>query len=286
MRLPSPTTEPAWVLRIDYALLALALILSFLVASFTASNGDLWLHLAVGKRISEGKFAFGVDPYSWATEATAEGPAVPWIHHSWLFSWLVYRVYESVLGGTGLVVIKAILFTLTMALLSRIGWHGPNRWFVLICLALAALAASGRLLLQPMVISLLFLAMTLFVLDRAGAFALPAISRSAALILGVVGFAAAVCALGESGRLVHSGADHGWDLLGRDGTGALVPEHEDAAGQDARVAVRRQRAGVSGESVSCARFSTAAGAGVSGFGGERPLHMPLPDALVAGGRGA
>ena len=169
---PSVTVEPAWVLKTDYALLGFLLLLSFFVASFTASNSDLWLNLAIGKRISEGTFEFGVDPYSWATEATADRPAVPWIHQSWLFSWLVYQIHESALGGAGLVVIKALLFTLTIGLLSRVGWNGPNRWIVLICLVMAVLAASGRLLLQPIVISLLFLAITIYVLDRAGAFAL------------------------------------------------------------------------------------------------------------------
>ena len=63
---PTPPPGP-WVVRTDCALLCLVLVLAFFVASFAASNSDLWMHLAIGKRISDGKFEFGVDPFSWAT---------------------------------------------------------------------------------------------------------------------------------------------------------------------------------------------------------------------------
>ena len=89
-RSESPTNAPsAWPLRFDVAILALLLVLSFLVASFTAANSDLWMHFAIGKRLSEGNFTFGVDPFSWATEAFGDKPAVYWTHHSWLYSWLI-----------------------------------------------------------------------------------------------------------------------------------------------------------------------------------------------------
>jgi hypothetical protein len=191
-----PQAAPTWPLKADIAILGLLLILSFFLASFAATNSDLWLNLAIGKRISEGEFEFGVDPYSWATEATLTKPAVYWVHHSWLYSWLVYQLY-SLAGGAGLVIGKAILFTAAIALLSRISfaangsrrgpaglnvprlganstssWSEASRWFGLICLVMAALAASNLILLRPLVVSLLFLSITLFVLHHAGIFAL------------------------------------------------------------------------------------------------------------------
>ena len=170
---PFPALErvPTWPLKADVVLLGLLLVLSFFLASFTAANSDLWTHLATGKRISEGKFEFGVDPYSWATEAFNDKPAVYWVHHSWLYSWLVFQLY-SLVGGAGLVIGKAILFTAAIALLSRVGWNESNRWFLLIFLVMAALAASSRVLMQPIVVSLFFVSVTLFVLDRVGVFAL------------------------------------------------------------------------------------------------------------------
>ena len=166
---PAPAATPAWYKKTDYLLLALVLTLSFFVASFTATNSDIWLHLAIGQRLSEGTLQFGVDPFSWATEAVGDKSATYWVHQSWLYSWLFYHLYNLV-GGAGLVLGKAILFTAAIALLSRIGWTDANRWFVLICLAMAALAISPRLLLQPTVVSFLFVSITLYVLNRAGAF--------------------------------------------------------------------------------------------------------------------
>jgi len=176
----APAVVADWTLRTDYLLLGLLLILSFLVASFTASNSDLWTHLAIGKRISEGKFEFGVDPFSYLTEAADGKPAVRWVHQSWLYSVLVYQIHESSLGGAGLIVFKAILFTLAIGLLSRIGWTAPNRWFLLICLVMAVLAVSSRLFMQPIVMSLFFLALTMFILDRVGLFALSGATPQAA----------------------------------------------------------------------------------------------------------
>lgn len=179
---PAPVKPSAdWNLRIDYVLLVLLLVLSFFVASFTAANSDLWTHLATGKLISEGKFEFGIDPFSWATEATEGKPATPWIHQSWLFSLIVYKIHESSLGGPGLVILKAILFTLAIALLSSIGWNASNRWFLLICLIMAVLAASSRLFVQPIVVSLFFIAVTMFIMDRAGLFLQPNAESSPSL---------------------------------------------------------------------------------------------------------
>src|SRR5262249_25524424 len=72
---------PTWTLKADVAILLLVLLLSFFLASYAATNSDFWLHMAIGKRLSEANFEFGVDPFSWATEG------VYWVHHSWLFSW-------------------------------------------------------------------------------------------------------------------------------------------------------------------------------------------------------
>ena len=157
------------MLRADFILLALILVLAFFLGSFIATNTDLWLHLAVGQRMSAGEFTFGVDPFSWLTEAADGQPAVAWVHHSWLYSYLIFHLNELV-GGPGLVIIKAILFAITIGLLSRIGWTEASRWFGLIALATAALAISPRLVLGPIVLSFLFLTTTLLILNRVGLF--------------------------------------------------------------------------------------------------------------------
>lgn len=162
--------SPAWLVKADYFLLVLVLVLCFFLSSFTATNSDHWMHLTIGKQISEGTFQFGVDTFSWMTGPVGDQPAVFWVHHSWLYSWLVYQL-DATIGGEGLVLLKAILFTLAIALISRVGWTESNRWFILICLAMAAVAMSPRLLMQPIVFSILFLSITVFLLDRASVFA-------------------------------------------------------------------------------------------------------------------
>ncbi len=174
---PSDTTEEsldanAEGLTTDRIILALLLVLSFFLGSFVANNSDILMHLAVGKHMSEGSFSFGVDPFSWASEGAQGRPAAYWVHQGWLFSWLSYKLNHLV-GGGGLVLIKAIMFVLSVLVLSRIGWKSGNRWFVLICLMMAALAISPRLLLQPTVVSFFFMVITLFVLYRAGLLGIP-----------------------------------------------------------------------------------------------------------------
>jgi len=165
----TPRQPRPWVLKADIAIFALLLVLTFFVGSFVATNSDVWLHLAIGKSISEGKFTFGEDPYSWVSEADGDQPAAFWVHQSWLYSWALYQLYQIV-GGPGLVIIKALLITATIVLLSRIGWSEQNRWFILISMVIAAVAISPRLMLQPIVVSFLFLTITLYVINRAGFF--------------------------------------------------------------------------------------------------------------------
>src|SRR5690349_19264004 len=93
---PASAAAPASLARLDLLLLALLLVLAFLLGSFAAANSDVWLHLASGRRIAEGQWAIGVDPFSFATEASAAHPAVRWVEQSWLFSLLFYLFYNLI----------------------------------------------------------------------------------------------------------------------------------------------------------------------------------------------
>jgi hypothetical protein len=145
--------------RIDAALWGLVLLLAFLLGSFAATNSDLWMHLALGRDLLAGSYHFGVDPYSFTTNG------VYWVNHSWLFDVVLYGLY-SFLGGAGVVVLKALLVALTAGLLASLRRPEQSAWLPLCCTALAVLAMSPRLLLQPSLLSYLFLALTLFVLVR------------------------------------------------------------------------------------------------------------------------
>jgi tetratricopeptide (TPR) repeat protein len=159
----SPTTAPATakvltpqafthrLFRLDMALLALVLILAFCLGSFRATNSDVFLHLALGS-----PFRAGADPSGW-------------VHHAWLSSVLVGFLYEpfsasAETGGRFAVIAKALAvvgLTVVLVLVRRRG----QSWLVPVaCTGLAVLVMSPRLVLAPFVVSLLFLAVTLFVL--------------------------------------------------------------------------------------------------------------------------
>ena len=42
-----------------------ALLLAILLASFTARNSDIWLHLATGRALVNGTYTFGTEPFTY-----------------------------------------------------------------------------------------------------------------------------------------------------------------------------------------------------------------------------
>jgi hypothetical protein len=122
----------------------LVVALGFLLASFPARNGDLWMHLAAGRALVGG------------------GPRLP-DGNGWAFDLLSYGLYSAV-GGTGLVLLKALLAAGLALLLTRLGWAGRGWAVPAFCAALALLAMSPRLLVQPATVSYVFLAVALWLL--------------------------------------------------------------------------------------------------------------------------
>src|SRR5262249_13365131 len=137
----------------------LVVALAFLTASTLARNSDLWFHLAVGRLLAEGKFSFGIDPFAYTTEG------VYWVAHAWLFDLTLYGLYGLV-GGAGLVVLKALVVAALAGLLLRVGRPDGPGWVPVVCTTLAVLAMSPRLLLQPACVSYLLLGLTFWLLWR------------------------------------------------------------------------------------------------------------------------
>jgi hypothetical protein len=161
----SPEQLAREIARLDWGMKGIVLVLAFLLASFAVRNSDFWLHLATGRLYAHGQFNFGVDPFSYATGNTY------WINHSWLYDLLLYGLVmlaggpESAVGGAVLVVTKAILLTALTWVLLRIRRPNQSLWAPAVCTAIALVAMSPRLLLQPSLVSYLFLAITLYVLQ-------------------------------------------------------------------------------------------------------------------------
>jgi hypothetical protein len=150
------------VRALDVCLVVLALAFAFLVASFRAANSDLFLHLATGRLIAHGAFAFGSDPFTFTSAA--------WVNHNWLYDLAVYLLYSLPEGGVVLVVVKALLAALLAWLLYRAGSSaGQPGWIPVCCATLAVLASSPRFHVQPLVPSCVLLAAFLLLLRRGAA---------------------------------------------------------------------------------------------------------------------
>jgi hypothetical protein len=144
------------------------LALAFLLGSFAARNPDLWLHLADGRQIVAGGYRFGGDPFTYTCAETR------WINPAWLWDVTHYGLLtagggEDRAGGAVLVIFKALLVTLLAGVLIATRRRDLGLWAPAGCTALAVLVMSPRLLLQPAVVSFLFLALTVYLLQRARA---------------------------------------------------------------------------------------------------------------------
>ncbi|HEY7330360.1 MAG TPA: hypothetical protein VH592_22160 [Gemmataceae bacterium] len=143
----------------DLVLAFLVLVLAFLAASFAARNSDLWFHLATGRLLAEGQFAFGVDPFAYTTQH------VYWACHSWLFDLALY-VLRGAIGDAGLIVIKALIVMALAGLLMSVRRPTGAAWLPAFFTMLAVLAMGPRLLLQPACISYFLLSLTFWLLWR------------------------------------------------------------------------------------------------------------------------
>lgn len=167
---PKPANWPGWFSGADAIIALLAVGLAFLAASFAARNSDLWVHLAAGKRLFNGEYKLGTDPFSYAGEARR------WVNHSWLFDAGAYLLYGNPptpdpdtggpAGGFVLVLVKALAVALAAALLIAIRRSGFSLFPWAVCAALAVLASAPRLVLGPHLASFVLLSAMLFILFR------------------------------------------------------------------------------------------------------------------------
>jgi hypothetical protein len=181
---PRPLTAAEQALlhgQLDAALVGGVLLLSFLLASVAVRNTDFYQHLAAGRALVDGNYnpLTGQDPFSY----TGSGY---WVNHSWLFDLLLYGVTwlagiadpeitnRAAAAGPVLVLLKALLVAATAGVLLLIRRPGQSLWLPAAATLLAVLAASPRLVhLQPRVVSLLFLAVTLWLLQRPSSKSVP-----------------------------------------------------------------------------------------------------------------
>jgi hypothetical protein len=163
---PQPKRAPvtveqlkAWTQPLDSLLALSVFVLAFLLASFAARNNDLLMQLASGRALLDGKYKLGEDPFSFTTQG------VVWVNHSWLYDVAIYLMFKAA-GGAALVIVKAILVTVLAGFMLAIRRPVQSLWIPVVCGGIAALALSQRLFLQPVILSYLFLGVTLYLLQR------------------------------------------------------------------------------------------------------------------------
>jgi len=148
------------------------IIVGFAIASFAVKNTDIWLHLGTGRLIAQGEYEFGKAPFTYS------GGDRYWVNHSWLYDWITFKLYAMGDNGRAVVIFKALLIALTTAFMLFIKTPGASLWYGAVTVGLALIACAPRLLMQPTILSCLFLAITLYLLFRAqeglGSWHLPA----------------------------------------------------------------------------------------------------------------
>lgn len=163
--LQTPAVAPRAVepgLGLDYLLAGLTLLFAFEMGLSAIRNADYYLTLAAGRDLLNGSYSpFNAnDPYSWS--------GGPWVNHAWLYSGIVYLIHNSV-GAAGVIVARGLLVVLAAYFMIRLGRVGRSWWAPALTAAVAVLVARPRLgVMQPFVVSVLFLVLTLYFLQRGG----------------------------------------------------------------------------------------------------------------------
>jgi hypothetical protein len=153
---PRPAPRPG---AFDAFFAVLVCALAFLLASTPARNSDLWLHLASGRLLFQGQLPWGTDPFA----STTAG--VLWVNPSWLSDAVLYGMHQLG-GGRALVLAKAVLVTVLAGLFFCFHRRGTRMGLLALAAGSAVLALGPWLLLQPALLSLLGVVLTLWLLER------------------------------------------------------------------------------------------------------------------------
>lgn len=144
---------------LDGLLLGLVALLAALLGSAPASNSSIWTHLAAGRMGFSGTEQFEREPFA----STTEG--VRWVNQNWLIDMVAYSVYRAG-GGTGLAVAVIALAVALAVVLVRVGRSGAGGWMAAVAAAITLLVVGPDLAPAPVLVSMLFLGVLLWLLER------------------------------------------------------------------------------------------------------------------------
>jgi tetratricopeptide (TPR) repeat protein len=144
---------------LDWVLALGVVALGFLIASFSITNSDFFMHLATGRLIAEGNYSFGKDPFSFV------GADRTWVNHAWLWDLGLFLLYKSA-GGPALVVVKALAVAIAAGLLLLARRPQFSIWPNVVCTGLALLAAAPRFIMNPVIATYVAVAVLMYLLIR------------------------------------------------------------------------------------------------------------------------
>ncbi len=147
--------------RLNYVIGLLPLAALFAVMTFVArievKDLDLWLHIAMGRFISQHHYIPSVDVLS----CTIAGK--PWVNHEWLFQVLVYNLFHR-WGAEGLLQMQVCVVVATMFILMLLGYNRDRQFPISLFLVLVFLVFQQRFTIRPDLFSLLFFSLYIYIL--------------------------------------------------------------------------------------------------------------------------
>ena len=142
-----------WVLVLPF------LAIVFLFGCYALVNGDIWWHLRAGELILENQRVPTENLFTYTN------PKSSWIDLHWGFQCFVALIYNY-FGAFGLIFAKSLIATTTFLLLLLTSRNSLPAWVTILCWAPFLSVFSARYHVRPEMLSMLFLAYTLWVLHN------------------------------------------------------------------------------------------------------------------------
>ena len=163
----SLNTRPPTSPRTPTLIVVAAIVAGVALGTFEIANTSIGWHLASGHWIIEHHEFLRADPFSFTSGGT------PWIDHEWLFQ-VGIALVDSIGGGTGLVIFRAVVVTSLMLLLLAIGIHSGLSPAAALLLAVACVAgARPRFFLRPELVTLIVVSAVVWLFLRRREFSSP-----------------------------------------------------------------------------------------------------------------
>ncbi|MGC9328162.1 MAG: hypothetical protein ACP5I1_11050, partial [Candidatus Hinthialibacter sp.] len=161
----SSLDSPAWIRLITSLMIILSLVGAFWAGLFPIRfSNDPWWHLKTGQVVWEYFQEHGFLSFPTYDMFTYTGESTPWVNHEWLSDLLFYGAF--VLGGLqGAILLKALVLTLTIALLILYMVRNGVSWKMACLGAMMALFASQTALyMRPPIFTYLFIVIFLHII--------------------------------------------------------------------------------------------------------------------------